>query len=152
MIKTTVYVKRELAERLEAAARNRNATRTGMAVQLIKRMMIEHRRLVRCWRAVKYQERDAGGRWCRMHIALCGSDYEFLIDARKVFKRSVSLLLAIAVEKYLDDLLTPADDKSDNYPFNGYIFMRELVGGVVCWRFFWGIPNPPEKIFPPDCL
>ena len=150
MIGTTVYIRRDLAERVSAAARIADSTRTEIVVMLMKRVMKEHRRLVRCWRAVQYQEKDSGGRWCRMHISPCGRDYEFLIDSRKVFKRSVSLLLAMAVEKYLDEILIPDDNKSDNYPFNNYIFMWEMIGDVVCWKFFWGMPHPPALIFPPD--
>ncbi len=59
---------------------------------------------------------------------------------RKFFKMSVSFILAYAVMRYLDEVLK-RNKSADNYCYQNYIFMKEVVNGIICWQIYWGIPQ-----------
>lgn len=67
------------------------------------------------------------------------------IDLRKVCKRSVSLLVDIAIESYLSEVIEGFTGKDkcgmDNYPYHHYVIIGETIENVVCWRIYWGFPE-----------
>ena len=63
---------------------------------------------------------------------------EYFQDLRKLLKMSVSLLLALAVKKFLDDPTVTID--TDNYLFKSYLIVKEIVDSITCWRLYWGYP------------
>ena len=152
-IETTVNLADDTGRRLDRAAERLGVSRSVVIVALMNRVMNEHGSLVSCWCRVKYQRRGAAGNRRRLHVTLAARDYEFFLDSRKLFKRSVSLLLAWAVDNFLDELLEPDESGSivgvtDNYQFHSYLLMQETVPGAICWRIYWNIPINPDKIFP----
>lgn len=65
-----------------------------------------------------------------------GADYELFTDMRKFYKLSVSLLLAIAVEEYFDDLLK--DNKiEDNYLTVSYEITFDTGKDHLIWHTYW---------------
>jgi hypothetical protein len=152
-IETTVHLTEDAARRLDGVAERLGVSRSSVMVSLMNRVMVEHRSLVSCWCRVKYQRKGVAGIWRRCHVTLEARDYEFFLDSRKLFKRSVSLLLAWAVDNFLDELLEPDESGNivavtDNYRFHSYLLMQETVPGAICWRIYWNIPLDPDKIFP----
>lgn len=152
-IETTFNLADDTGKRLDGAAERLGVSRSSLIVSLMNRVMKEHGRLVCCWCSVKYQQRLVAGNRRRLHVTLAARDYEYFLDSRKLFKRSVSLLLAWAVENFLDDLLAPDESGNivvvtDNYRFNSYLLIQETVPGAICWRIYWNIPLDPDKIFP----
>ena len=70
------------------------------------------------------------------------SEYEFFTDMRKFYKKSVSLLLTISLELYLDEYLTNShnvkvDGRHDNYPFSGRTMARIVLPEEIIWRIHW---------------
>ncbi|MCP4136059.1 MAG: hypothetical protein GY754_34130 [bacterium] len=88
-------------------------------------------------------------------------DYERWIDIRKLFKRSVSLIIALAIGEYLDQLIEEPGSAEkpvgkDSYPSNYLFVARESVGlqkFVTYFDFaqhkYWGFPEAPllEEFF-----
>ncbi|OHD63030.1 MAG: hypothetical protein A2176_09420 [Spirochaetes bacterium RBG_13_51_14] len=68
-------------------------------------------------------------------------EYEFFLDLRKVFKQSVSRLVAYAIDKYLDEITQKIRKGSDNYRFKNYAISRIIIEGVICWVLYWGVPR-----------
>jgi hypothetical protein len=99
-------------------------------------------------RRVKYQERDEDARWRRFHVTFTMYEYEYFLDQRKIYKLSVSHILAIAVKKYLKqeifEMMQPKNrPTTDNNRFFSYTLRGKMVGGVARWTFFWGMPEDP---------
>lgn len=136
---TTVVMKEEVRSALERGIRGSGRSRTALVVMAMKRMMEKRGGLARAFRCVEYQER--GCEWRRVHVRVYARDLEFFSDARLVFKRSVSLLIAMAIERHLDEILR--DECTDNYPFPSRALCEEIVNSVVCWKIYWGIPPNP---------
>jgi hypothetical protein len=81
--------------------------------------------------------------WRTFHLTVREDDYEFLLDLRKLMKMSVSRILAYAVKRYLRGL---KKNITDNNRFFNYTVLREIIDGVICWRFFWGFPRGIAKL------
>jgi hypothetical protein len=82
-------------------------------------------------------------------------EYDYFLDCRKIYRLSVSNLLAIAVRKYLKsviiEMIRSKNSKTiDNNQLFAYTQAGEIVGGVYCWRFYWGMPTNLELLFPFD--
>jgi len=151
-VRTTINLAPCDRKRLDGAAELAGVTRSALVVMLIGRVLKDHRRLVTCWESVRYQRREPGKKRCRVHVAFNGRDYELCLDSRKLFKRSVSLLVAFAIEHYLDEILQVLQtsgkaDGMDNYPFTSYLLTCETIGDSICWRIYWNIPPNPGQIF-----
>jgi len=93
--------------------------------------------------AVLYQERRPKHKWKRVHLSLRRDEYEYCIDLRKVKKLSVSFIIAIAIEQFLDDLISKIENNPDNYRYRNYIIICKTVNNVTNINIYWGIP--PEK-------
>jgi len=149
VVETTVNVAQETILALEEAARGAGMKRSAMLVLVMKRLMARRRMPGKAFARVRYQER--GGGWKRMHASLEGRDYEYFLDLRKGYKFSVSFFVSMAVQDYLDglldDLIRNNGDIADNYLFQEYIFYHDTESSVICWMFFWGIPDNLEKLF-----
>lgn len=144
---TTMCVRGETREKLEAASLAAGMSRSQLVSSLLnyasKRMCLE-----RSFRGgIRYQERIGGVARGRMHLRLRCDEYEFFLDMRKVWKMSVSFLVAYAVEHFLDELIQKLIRNPDNYRYRNYAMTKVYANDVTCWIFYWGIPQ--KLIKPP---
>ncbi len=142
-IKTTLYMRRDILEKLTDASYALGMSRTRIVSMLLARFSDTHRQMITAWRQVRYQERRGDVKWHRLHVSYSSNQYEFVIDLRKVCKLSVSRIVAYAIEKLLDSLLCSLQGTGHHNTTSSYVFSSIQVGGVVCWLFCWGIP--PES-------
>jgi hypothetical protein len=143
---TTINIHEDIYTRISAAAVKLDTSRRDIIIRLLMRMMKNNSTPRRGFTTVKYQPGDATGRWHPFHICYKNDENEFSVDLRKFSKYSVSFILAIAVEKYLDQLTGDANEKGMyNYTgFSNYVIYREVVEGIISWRLYWGYP--PEEL------
>jgi hypothetical protein len=77
-------------------------------------------------------------------IYLCAVEgCEYFLDLRKLMKMSVSLILAYAVEKFLDTIMSR--NNTDNNRYRNYLIIREIIDNITRWTFIWGFPPNIEK-------
>jgi hypothetical protein len=127
---------------LERAAVKLHTSRREVVVRALMRIMSKVDTFQGWFTSVKYQPDDAGLKWRCFPIKLKPDEYEFFTDLRKVCKCSVSLLVAIALEKYLDEVLDESrDGVYNNTLFKNYLIRRMYISGVVCWMLCWGYPK-----------
>ncbi|MBN2160926.1 MAG: hypothetical protein JW807_16165 [Spirochaetes bacterium] len=149
-METTLNIDIAVLSEITAAAQARGISRSVMIINLIKEIMNEIPDLSRLGRMVQYQERKGKDNWHTFHLYLREDDYEYFLDLRKLFKMSVSLILAFAVKKFLKRQIEA--NNTDNYTFKNYIVIREHIDGVISWRFLWGWPRNLKKILPHSSL
>ena len=140
LIESTLYVNKSILETLNKSSAITGINKNKIIKLLMQRVMKDNQRLLKSYSRVKYQERDIKENWHRLHIVLNEYEYEYYLDMRKFFKMSVSFILAYAVMRYLDEVLKK-NKSSDNYCYQNYIFMKEVVNGIICWQTYWGIPQ-----------
>jgi len=114
--------------------------------------MKKHDKFLKIKGPVEYQEKIGADKWHRMHVVLLPHEYEFFCDMRKFCKMSVSLLAAIAIDSFLDEIIEEhvqrdANKKeTDNYLFHCYIIVKEVIKGNICWKLYWGYPGEEHLI------
>ncbi|MCP4130778.1 MAG: hypothetical protein GY754_07335 [bacterium] len=145
IIKTTINFRVPVLEKINEAAVSLGISRTKIIIRLLKMVMNEKDFTATMCRAVRYQLDDPDpDNWHKFHISFQEDDYEFFVDLRKFLKKSVSAVLAYAVEEYLDVILglTPEDSfKNDSYRFRHYVISSSEMHGVISWQLFWGLPE-----------
>jgi len=142
MITTTLNIHINNLLKISRTADRLNKTRKDIIVLLLMRMMKDHRLFSRSFSTVKYQRNDDSGNWHCFHIRFRPDENEFFVDLRKVCKVSVSCLLAMAVERYLNEIIQVIKNEFvDNYPlFENYVLRQEDIDGIISWRIYWGLP------------
>ena len=140
LIETTIYVHKRILEMLNKRAEITGKSRTFIIKLLMQRVMSDNQKMIKSYSRIKYQERDVKENWHRFHVSMNEYEYEYYLDMRKFFKMSVSFILAYAVMRYLDEVLK-RNKSADNYCYQNYIFMKEVVNGIICWQIYWGIPQ-----------
>jgi len=127
---------------LSVAATRLKMSRRDVIVRLLMRIMRDIDSFPGGFKTVTYQPDDAKERWHCFSIKFKHDENEYFTDLRNVCKCSVSLLVGIAVKKYLDELLNDIEKAIYNYkPFSCYMLQREDSCGIICWRIYWGIPT-----------
>ncbi len=146
-IDTTLNMKADIRSALDEASVVTGKSRSLIIVMLMRRLANDYRELTRLYQRIQYQEREEGTNWRGTHVRLMARDYEVFLDFRLFFKRSVSFLVACAVERYLDALIKIilyGDDDSDNNLSANYIIAQNKINDIVCWHIYWGIPPRRE--------
>lgn len=148
MINTTVHIDESLRVSLYYIAHATGSSLTSIIVTLLKKNAYHHTGHSRAWIRIRYQRRQKGRIWTRIHVRLSPAEYEFILDLRRVYKRSVSSLIACSADKYLNDLKETHTSTSDNYHINAYSLSTVIIDGVTCHIQMWGIPETIQLFQP----
>jgi len=122
----------------------RASQRTGQSMRyLVSQVMYnyakDHKKMQIEEGLVKYQTSDRREKWKTLRIILKRDDYELFTDMRKVMKKSVSYLVALAIKKYLDKIVGKILKDSFNYTSIVYDSAGVRVNEVRCWILLWKI-------------
>lgn len=140
IIKTTVNIRLDYLEFLEAAVLITGQSRHSIISMIMIRLAEDHDMLPRRWKRVRYQARGNRGRYRRLHISLTEPEYELFLDLKKFCKQSISRLLACAIDLYLDELMSDFNNIAHNYPTIKYFMEKTIIDGSICWFIRWGVP------------
>ncbi len=140
-IETTININPYVLGMISKAVLLTGQSKNNIISSLMHRLGDDHDKLIATWMRVRYQKRNEKGDWHHLHLTLRYDEYEFFLDLRKVFKFSVSCLVAYAVEKYLEEILNKILKGADNYRYKNYMLQRVIVDDVICWILSWGIPR-----------
>lgn len=102
-VDTTVNLHQKQIERLEQAFQNSGVSVNELILLLFKRMMEENENLHEKTRVIRYQEDSEGYR--KHHVYMDYVEYDQKLDMRRMYKMSASLVLALAIDWFLDELL-----------------------------------------------
>jgi hypothetical protein len=143
-METTLNIHVNILKQITLTAESRGISRSAIIILLIQKVMADIADPHHIGRLVKYQCRCRPEEWHPFHIQVREDMYEYWQDLRKLCKMSVSLILAYAVQKYLQNMLQK--NSTDNYRFNSYLIIKEIFDTVIVWKFIWGIPPNLEKL------
>ncbi|MCX8123797.1 MAG: hypothetical protein N3F66_06495 [Spirochaetes bacterium] len=128
--------------------------RTFIAYMVMYAAKKEKRKYVAFTR-IAYRKRNTGNPWRRVHLMLYQSEYEFLLDVKKLWKMSLANIIAFCVDNIIDEFFLYFKQQlqkinTDNYPDNipsyyvnrSYTFDFYRENGIHCLKFYWG---PPPK-------
>jgi hypothetical protein len=138
-MQTTINIKSDIFSEISKAAGLRGMSSSAMIIELLKNVMHDSSNTATIGRLVQYQVREIQEEWHTFHISFREDDFEFFQDLRKLLKKSLSLILADAVKKYLGTLLKKGKN-TDNYPHANYVIIKEMIDTIISWRLIWGFP------------
>jgi hypothetical protein len=137
-METTLNIHVDILEMIRKEASFRNISASHLIHFFIQKAMEDIGDPGNIGRMVKYQDRHSPEEWHFFHIQLREDVYEYWQDMRKLLKMSISLILAYVVKKYLKK--TRQTSNTDNYRFNSYIIIKEMIDNIIVWKYIWGIP------------
>jgi hypothetical protein len=143
-IKTTINIHKGIISKLNHASNILHIPRMRIIRILLKQYSEQNIKVV-MFSTVKYQKREDPANWGTFHLYLREVEYEYSNDFRKIYKKSLSLIISEAVKKYLN-LLIMKMNKSivkniDLYYLKNYIFSRRKKDGIIYTTCFWGLPE-----------
>ena len=147
LIKTTAHLNILVINKVLAASKKLGIPRHALISSLLKIYASNNISKSVQWKRIKYQKRDAMESWKRLHLLINPDEYEFFLDLRKVFKKSLSACIAEAVNEYLELFLSNMKKSVDNYRYRNYSFARIIIDDVICWISSWGLPRKPLTHF-----
>ncbi len=141
-IKTTINIRLEILSKIADSAKDLNISLNKLISLLFIRMIHDKMHKIMMFKPVKYQETGDEIIYHKLHIALSSDLYEKALDLRKVLKMSVSLIIAKAVDKYLQGIVDDVSrtGRTDNY-FRSYVFIPNFHMGVLYFTIFWQFPS-----------
>lgn len=145
-INTSIYIKSDLLGRVFETASYLGISSNKIITLLLYKVMNNKCSMYKLFNPVCYQRGDKNTKWNCFHISLKDNVYEAAIDLRKMFKMSVSFIIAIAIAEYLEEIIQDFyknTANTDNY-HHTYIFISNNYEGIFSFTIFWGIP--PKKI------
>ena len=142
-METTLNMRADISAKIMLAALSKGISRSELVVILVKRAMDDISNPGHMGKMVQYQKRRKMVEWHTFHLALREDEYEYFQDMRRLMKMSLSLIVAYAVEKYLNMLLKRHN--TDNNRYYNYLLVKEVIDNIICWKFIWGFPPNIEK-------
>ena len=149
-LKTTLNMKKDIYDKIIETARMLGTTRSFLIITALKKIMKNDRIYGDLRNLVLYQKSNGSEHFKRFHICFSVEEYNYFTDMRKFYRMSVSLLAAVAIDKYLNkiirELLSKNKQFSDNYLPKNYVFIQEDIDNVISWRIYWGYPTGLPQI------
>ncbi len=149
-IDTTYTMTEAVFTRLSDASNKTGKDMIEIATNCMRMMMRNHKAYLRKEGRIKYQDRidEKTGLPIpkyRVKVRLLTREYDYFQDCRKVFRRSISLVMAIAVLTYLDKVIEMMmrpdyDEIADNYPYINYAIIEKCIENITTFRIWWGVP------------
>ncbi len=146
MIKTTYNTKLFLYIKVVQASKGNNITQSYIINELFKQFYnnfyVKELKNTR----IKYQKRGENIVYQLLHATLDYDLYEKSQDLKKILKMSISYILAVAIEKYLDIVIGKiTNNVSDNY-YHNYILILKNPKKNLSYTVFWDYPDESEII------
>lgn len=139
-LETTIYISEENYLKLEEKKAETGISKNRLIKCLLRNEVSREKRVPVLLNTVSYQEKlCADDKFRRLHVALDDELYERCLDMRRVFKLSVSYIIALCISQYLDDI-NSAEFNTDNYR-NVYIFFSEKNEFFKGYVVYWDIPT-----------
>ncbi len=140
-LRTTVYVRQNRHSRLKYFA-GKHGQRISDLIIFLAGKMAQRLLMNNTFRSCAVQYQKPASDWITMHVSLTSIEYDRLFDIKKCFRISVSLLIAMAIDEFLDREF----DSSDSYPPSAYYKSTITVNNNRILIFCWGIPAKNIKI------
>ncbi len=144
-IDTSIYIKTGLLDRISEVSSNFNISLNRIIELLVLEMIYRKAFRIIMFSPVKYQASDDPINWHRLHVSFKEDIYEKALDLRKVWKMSVSYIIAISIERYLKEIIKNLISKKDaDNCSHKYLLIPHKYRKLFAFTILWD--KPPEKI------
>ncbi len=157
-MKTTYCMTEDVIAKLQEAEKKTGRNKIDLIDQAMRILIHDFKKLRKKWDGtIEYQKRtDEDGKPIKKHrvkMKLLKIDNLLMQDMRRFCFMSISLLIAIAVETYLDEVVAYYcakyyDDVADNYLLGNWSLHEKYTETGTCIKIWYGVPpNYMEEYF-----
>jgi hypothetical protein len=147
---TSIIMNSDIYDKINSASGLTGKSRSFLIIKSLKKLMSNSITNINPGKLVEYQKNDPDMASRCFHITFSADEYNYFNDMRRFSRKSVSLLVAIAIRKYLQriiiEILNNNKKTTDNYFPKNYIFLSEVVDDVLSFRIYWGYPITMPEI------
>lgn len=149
IFETTVNIDIEVYQKLTEAAKRYGVSRSRLIAMLLEHLVWKDEIPRSARGTVQHQDSRPKENWKKLHVVLPNHVHDFFDDVRKLWKLSVSYLVALVVEKFLAQL----DENivklfADKYWHGGHTIVHFIQNGLQYMLCCWGVPHQTPKIPP----
>ncbi len=157
-IRTTYVMRTEVLQLLIKAQEKTKLSMEQLLAHVMRKMRTHHEAYLSDDGRIQYQKRhDETSKLpikkVRVKVKLLESEYNFFQEMRYFFRRSISLVMAIAVFRYLEEVLEEilkfdnTDLREYFYPYENRAKFIKCIENVPTFKIWWGIPWTLELLF-----
>ncbi len=157
-IDTTYVMCEDVIALLDEAEETTKKPREELLVIAMRMMLKDYEVYLRMDGRIEYQKRvdeETGEKIKKHRVKMKPTirEYDYYQDMRKLFRRSISLVMAIAVRTYLATIVEAIVSKTadtvlaDTYPFENYAIFWKRLGHAPTFRIWWGLPENLNLLF-----
>lgn len=141
-IRTTVNLNTIDRQKIDELSTLFEKTASEIVIILLKIVLAHHTHFLAEQRCIQYQERDTTTEWKALFVTMDFRDYESFLDLRKFCKKTVSLLVSLAIANYLQKLLSKnnSDILLKNNVIIDYTILKKKSLRTICWKIYWNFP------------
>ncbi len=157
-IDTTYVMCEDVIALLAEAEEKTKRPKEELLVLAMRMMLKDSEAYFRTDGRIEYQKRidnDTGKKIKKHRVKMKVNfrEYDYYQDMRRIFRRSISLVMAIAVRTYIAIIVEAIVNKTektvlaDTYPFENYAIFINRICYAQTFRIWWGVPANPELLF-----
>ncbi|MEJ5361612.1 MAG: hypothetical protein WHV26_06065 [Spirochaetota bacterium] len=134
---------------LDIYAKRLNISIRSLVVYLLMFAAKNEKKRPVAFKRISYRKRKKDEKWKRLHLVLYQSEYEFILDVKKLWKMSLALCIEFCLENVLHEFIefvlnNEKRKDTDNYLYyyrnRSYTFDFYQEKGIHCCKFYWGPP------------
>jgi hypothetical protein len=142
VIKTTINFLQDRLDIVKKAAQEYDIPYKLLIKQCIICFVKQSQKSVFNEHALKYQEDNK--KWRKVHFKMSREEYDVYFDCKKVLRWSFSLIVAAAIDQYLDYVIN--GNEEFNYNVGGYTKLCNLSKNYPVYVFSWKKTEKIDKI------
>ncbi len=157
-IRTTYVMRTEVLQLLLKAQEQTKLSMEQLLSHVLRKMRNRYTAYLQDDGRIQYQKRHDETtklpiKKVRVKVKFLESEYNYFQEMRYFFKRSISLAIAIAVFRYLDEVLDEIlNIHNDNlheyfYPYENRAKFIKCIENIPTFKIWWGIPWTLELLF-----
>ncbi len=157
-IRTTYVMRTEVLQLLAKAQEKTKLSMEELLIHVMRKMCKNYRAYLQDDGRIQYQKRydemtKLPIKKVRVKVKFLECDYNYFQEMRYFFRRSISLVMAIAVFRYLDEVVEKIlnNDSSNlpvhSYPLENRVKIIKCIENVPTFKIWWGIPRNLELLF-----
>ncbi|MDH7554225.1 MAG: hypothetical protein QHH74_11270 [Spirochaetota bacterium] len=152
-IETTTCISLTNISILENYAKQLNVPLRSLIMYLLMYAAKNEKRKAIAFKRLSYRKRNTEDSWRRVHLVLYHSEYEFILDVKKLWKMSLARCIEFCIDNILFEFINYYMDQlrrkdTDNYlPYyqnRSYTLDFYQEKGIHCITCYWG--PPPELL------
>ncbi len=157
-IRTTYVMRTEVLQLLLKAQEKTKLSMEQLLSYVMRKMRKHYTAYLQDDGRIQYQKRHDDMtklpiKKVRVKVKFFESEYNYFQEMRYFFRRSISLALAIAVFRYLDEVIQEIlNIDNDNpyeyfYPYDNRAKIVKCIENIPTFKIWWGIPWTLELLF-----